>query len=356
MNFEYTRRVAGAFLIAGTLLLVAGCGYKNDPVPPETVVPVAIDDLRYAIDESGVLLTWTFPDRTIGGKDIVAISSFDLYRAVMPLKDYCPSCPIPFTKLAEIPGGVTADKAAGEGQRRGGEYRASLLRSRHMYFYKLRARTSWWADSADSNIVSFVWNVPAKAPESVLTTADDSRVILRWQPVTTLIDSRPVAGKISYQVLRSTGGKQFVPIGQPITADTYVDSPLINGQKYYYKVQSQQNIEGYLVEGGISEVIAAVPVDKTPPAPPTGVKAVRTAAGVRVFWDRPDDLQVAGYRVYRRFSEQKTPELMGELTVDFTMYADNDVPADKRVYYSITAIDQSKPPNESDRSKEASTR
>ncbi len=352
MKSKHTVRVAGAFLIVGTLLFFAGCGFKNDPVPPETVVPVAIDDLRYSIDESGVTLSWTFPDRTIGGKDIVDISSFDLYRAVMPLKDYCATCPIPFTKLAEIPGGVTSD----EGRRRVGDYRASLLRSRHMYFYKLRARNSWWADSADSNVISFVWNVPASAPESVIAKPDDSRIILQWEPVTTLIDSRPVESEVSYQVLRSTGGKQFVPVGKPVAVDKYIDRPVVNGQKYFYKVQAQQTVEGYLVEGGISEVVDATPVDKTPPLPPTGVKAVRTATGVRVFWDRPDDPQVMGYRVYRRFSDQKTPELMGELSVDFTMYADNDVPEDKRAYYSITAIDQSKPANESDPSKEATTR
>ena len=42
-------------------LLVGGCGYKTMPVPPQEIVPTAITDLRYELDEKGVTLTWTYP-------------------------------------------------------------------------------------------------------------------------------------------------------------------------------------------------------------------------------------------------------------------------------------------------------
>ena len=38
--------------------------------------------------KSGVRLSWSYPVKTIKGTDIVDISSFDLYRAVIPLSDY----------------------------------------------------------------------------------------------------------------------------------------------------------------------------------------------------------------------------------------------------------------------------
>lgn len=352
MRIGYGARVAGCIFLFTTLLTAGGCGYKTEPVPPESVVPVAIEDLRHAIDNTGVQLSWAYPVKTIKGTEIVDISSFDVYRAVVPLADYCETCPIPFGEPLEIPGGATSD----EGKRRSADYRTSLLRSGHKYFFKVRSRTSWWADSADSNIVSFVWHVPATAPGSVTATADDSRITLNWQPVTTLVDGRAAGENISYQVLRSEGGKDFEPLGEPVSRANFVDSRVINGQKYFYKVQSQLLFKGNVVTGGISDVVSSAPIDKTPPLPPAGVTAVQTASGTKIFWDRSSDPEVSGYRVYRRLADKKTPELLGEVKAAYTLFVDSNAPQDVRAYYSVTAIDQAKPANESDQSREATIR
>ena len=352
MKIGYGARVAGAVILLTTLLTAGGCGYKSDPVPPESVVPRAIDDLRYSIDESGVRLTWSYPVKTIKGSDIVDISSFDIYRAVVPLSDICKTCPIPFGEPIEIPGGITSE----EGKRRTAEYRTSLLRSGHKYFFKVRSRTSWWADSLDSNIVSFLWHIPAAAPDSVEAVADDSRISLSWKPVATLIDGSTVNGKISYQVLRSQGGKDFEVVESSVSKPAYVDRQVINGQKYFYKIQSQLSYEGNLVNGGVSEVVSTSPIDKTPPPPPSGVRAVHTGSEIKVFWEPSSDPAVAGYRVYRRPSDKKKPELIGEVKAAFTLFVDSQPPEGVRVFYSVTAIDQSTPANESDFSREATIR
>ena len=56
--------------MGASLLVVGGCGYKDHPVPPATVVPEAIADLRYETDEKGVTLTWSYPMETIRGTEI----------------------------------------------------------------------------------------------------------------------------------------------------------------------------------------------------------------------------------------------------------------------------------------------
>ena len=38
------------------LTLMPGCGRKTDLIPPQKLVPVAISDLRYFLDETGVSL------------------------------------------------------------------------------------------------------------------------------------------------------------------------------------------------------------------------------------------------------------------------------------------------------------
>ncbi|MEE4166442.1 MAG: hypothetical protein V2I35_10610 [Desulfocapsaceae bacterium] len=352
MKIGYGARAAGAVILLTALLTAGGCGYKSDPVPPESVVPRAIDDLRYSIDESGVRLTWSYPVKTIKGTEIVDISSFDIYRAVVPLSDICKTCPIPFGEAIEIPGGITSE----EGRRRAAEYRTSLLRSGHKYFFKVRSRTSWWADSADSNIVSFLWHIPAAAPEDVTAAADDSRISLSWKPVASLIDGSAVEGEITYQILRSQGGKEFEVLQSSVPQSSFVDKQVINGQKYFYKVQSQLSFEGNLVDGGVSEVVTSSPIDRTPPPPPSGVRAVHTGSEIKVFWDPSSDSAVAGYRVYRRPADKKTPEQIGEVQAAFTLFVDNDPPAGVRVFYSVTAFDQSEAANESDFSREATIR
>ena len=352
MKFGYGLKIAGSICLLTIIVGTSGCGYKSDPVPPQSVVPVPIEDLRYSIDDSGVRLTWSYPIKTIKGTDIVDVSAFDIYRAVVPLDNYCKTCPIPFGEPVEVPGGVTSET----GKRRMAEYRTSLLRSGHKYFFKVRSKTSWWADSGDSNIVSFVWHKPTTAPEMVSAVADDSKIELKWDAVTTLIDNSPVDGKVSYQVMRSEGGKGFSPVGDPVTDTRFVDRKVVNGRKYFYKVQSQLVYKGHIVDGGMSEIVNATPVDKTPPPPPTGLRAVQTGAGIKIFWDPAEDSHVAGFRIYRRAKNEKTPKLIGEVKSIYTLFEDKDAPDNIRVYYSITAIDKADPPNESDYSREATIR
>ena len=352
MRIGYGARAAGSVFLLTAMLTVGGCGYKSEPVPPESVVPKAIDDLRYSIDESGVRLTWSYPVKTIKGTEIVDVSSFDIYRAVIPLADICTTCPIPFGEPIEIPGGVTSEG----GKRRTAEYRTSLLRSGHKYYFKVRSKTSWWADSGNSNIVSFLWHIPAAAPEDLAAAPDDSRISLSWNPVASLIDGSAVDGDITYQVMRSQGGKEFEVLGTSVSQPGFIDGKVINGQKYFYKVQSQLNVQGNIVNGGMSEVVTASPIDKTPPPPPSGVRAVHTGSEIKVFWDQSSDPAVAGYRVYRRPADKKEPELIGEVKAAFTLFVDSEPPKDTRVFYSVTAIDESDPVNESDFSREATIR
>ena len=123
-----------------------------------------------------------------------------------------------------------------------------------------------------------------------------------------------------------------------------------------YKIQSVLQVDGNAVGGGMSEAVTAVPVDLTAPESPTGVTVVATGKVVKVFWDKvaADDLQ--GYHVYRRAADQKKRELIADVQAIYTIYEDNNVPAQGPVYYSVTAYDRMKPANESRPSAEATAR
>lgn len=344
-------RLAGIFLV-GASLVAAGCGYKNPPVPPQSVVPKPIDDLIFSVGNDGMQLTWSYPVQTIKGSPIENISGFELFRAEIPLEEYCGSCPIPFGEPMEIDGGSPFD---GE-LRRKATYSSSLMRSGHKYFFKVRSRTSWWASSDDSNIITFLWFQPAEAPVGVQASPGDRQVTISWQPVSKLSDGSAAMMPIKYQLLRSVGGKDLVKIGDLLSGTSFVDRQVLNGKKYFYAVQSMMDHQGELVTGGVSEKVAVIPVDMTAPVPPSGVTAVRTGVGIKIFWDRSDESDIAGYRVYRRAANTGSYKRLGEVKAEYTLFVDANAGDDVRYYYAVTAIDQSSPPNESDKSREATVR
>ena len=131
---------------------------------------------------------------------------------------------------------------------------------------------------------------------------------------------------------------------------------MINGKTYFYEVQSLMMLGKDRISGGVTEIADASPIDITPPETPTGVRATATSAGTRVFWDRPDDLSVAGHRVYRRIRGQGPAEQIGEVAMPSSIFVDDSVPENASVFYFVTAIDTADPANESKASNEATVR
>jgi len=347
MKFDWSTMAKNVFLsLPAALVLLAalgGCGYKTLPVAPQTVVPVPITDLRYELSEKGVTLYWSYPIETISGEGITEIDSFNLSRAVVPTESYCDTCPIPFGKPIVLPGG----SLPGEG-RKTAIYEATLLRPGNLYFFKVRSKTGWLAESADSNLVSFIWQIPSSAPIDLAAEVKDSAVSLSWQPVTTHIDGTTVTEPVRYQVSRSLGGAPFGNIGEPVADTSYVDREVVNGRKYFYRVQAISVYDKGMVGGGLSESVAATPLDQTAPAPPSDVKAVRTRSGVKIFWNPVQEKDLKGYRVYRRLPSDSAPVLLKEVNAPYTLYEDRSAPGDAvRLFYSVSSIDKSDPPNES---------
>lgn len=331
---------------------LGGCGYKDRPVPPQQVVPKAIADLRYQLSEKGVSLYWSYPIETVTGDDISYIDTFEMFRAVVPVDDYCENCPIPFGQPIRIPGGALPN----EGRKTAG-YDATLLRPGNLYFFKVRSKTGWWAESPDSNIVSFLWNTPAAAPQELTAVAGDTQVELRWQPVKAYLDGTPVSEPIKYQVYRSLGGGSFEKLGKPMDTTRYTDKQVINSRTYQYKVQAISMYEQGTVGGGSTKQVTAAPVDRTAPAVPDGVRAIKTAKAIKVFWNKVDAKDLKGYRVYRRVGNAAEATFVGKVDVPYNIFIDTNPPQPgATVHYSVSSIDTRSPGNESERSKEVKVR
>lgn len=337
-------------LLGLTLLTgLSGCGKKTRPVPPDTVLPAPITDLSYHLDEKGVALSWSYPRQTVQGDRLpYRIEKFELLRAVIPVKEYCPDCPIPFGPPIEITA-ESSDKGRVS-------YQETLLRPNNRYIYRVRSKAGWFVSSDDSNTVSVVWDTPLQAPLNFRIEEADKALILHWQPPQGLLDGTPVSDPIRYQLSRSTDGETFTELpGGPIEGLTYTDKGLRDGRTYSYKIRGIRLHEGTLAAGMASAPLSGVPRDLTPPAPPQKIRVVATAGGVQILWDTVAEPDLAGFRIYRRAAQNPTPELIGEVGGAGLSFLDTKPPKGKGLwYYSVSAFDQARPPNESTHSMEAS--
>ena len=123
-----------------------------------------------------------------------------------------------------------------------------------------------------------------------------------------------------------------------------------------YKVQAVTMYEKGQVAGGSSQAVPAVPVDRTAPAVPTGAKAIRTAAEVKVIWNPVDDDGLRGYIIYRRLADQQQPVKVGEVAVPYSLFSDQNPPDAGEWFYSVSSFDDGTPANESERSSEVSVK
>ncbi|MBU0968599.1 MAG: hypothetical protein KKA54_19720 [Proteobacteria bacterium] len=339
-------RFGYAIALCCLLLVLAGCGRKTLPIPPQAVIPVPITDLSRTLDDQGVILNWTYPSFAESGEKIDNIRTFTLYKSEAAAEDFCPDCPVEYDLVITL---------SAEGVQPGAKltYRDTALKKDYHYTYKVVSGSGWNIASDDSNKVSFRWETPLPPPIGLTLQVADRRLILSWQPVMALYDGSPISEPVRYQVYRSNKGREFAEIGQPVDGHSYIDQELTNGRKYFYRVRALRTLDDTELPGAPSEVIAGMALDVIAPVPPEKFTIVATGDGVKILWENIAQQGVAGFRIYRREGGDKEMVMVGEADRSSFSYTDRNLPPGKAtLYYAVTAIDDAVPPNESAFSRE----
>ncbi|MDR3089735.1 MAG: hypothetical protein LBU39_07965 [Desulfobulbaceae bacterium] len=329
MRTQCKKAAAALSLLAAVVL--SGCGYKNLPVPPEEVVPQAVTDLRFIDDGPEGRLEWTYPVESVTGENLAAIDSFELFQTSVAAREYCPTCPIPFGAPQVLAAGETSI----QGKKRSASVRVPHLAPGNRYFFKVRSRTSWWVSSEDSNVVTFVWQVAAAAPQGLSAKATSKNIALSWQPQRALADGSPLTSPARYQVQRSEDGKSFTGLAV-VDGPRYVDNAVRLGREYFYRVQAVTRVDGEETLGGVSAVVKAALVNAPVLVPPTGVGVAVTAAGARVYWDQVEGAR--GYRIYRRSAEAGDYQRIGQVVAEAAIFVDKSAREGVTYYYAVTTL------------------
>lgn len=202
------------------------------------------------------------------------------------------------------------------------------------YFYKVASYNANGTGPMSTSVNATPAALPA-APTGLMATPGNAMVTLTWTPV---------AGAMSYRVYRGTaaGAQSATAVATGLTTSAFVDSGLVNGAPFFYKVTAV----GAGGEGPRSSEASATPVAPLPA--PTGLTATAGNGQVSLSWATVTG--AASYSLYRGTAtgaEGPTPIATGILTPDFI---DNGLTNGLTYFYQVTAVNST---SQSARSAEA---
>jgi predicted small lipoprotein YifL len=336
-----SRRVAPPLCLAILALLLSACGRKGPPVPPRPAVPAAVT-LRAVTDGQTVLLRWARPTRNADGSPLTDLNHFVLLRGADPLPGGPAGESSPLRLLDAVPA-VRPESATPEGETyRYADGAREPLPLGVRYTYQIVAVSDRGVSGLPASAVVELRPPPAP-PRALRAEVGEGFVTLSWQA--------PPAGDApsggAYHVYREEpGGPGPARVTRfPVQGTRYVDLDVQTERRYRYTVRAVVGEGPGARESEPAGPAEAVPEDRTPPAPPRNLTAVREADAIRLRWAASPEPDLLGYRVYRRALPDGRRVLLTATPVPDPEYLDRPPPG--LVAYTVTAVDRSRRGNES---------
>jgi hypothetical protein len=297
-----------AFLSLAVFL--TGCGYMGEPLPPALRRPIPVTDLTAVEHGSTITIQFTVPKLTTENLPVI---DPDLELRVGPSGS--PVEPFGWIATSDKITNVTIEKGIAKAEVPIGRYDGKQV-AVGVNVHGPNGRSVGWSNFVVLNIV------PALNPPTSLDAKDGpDSIVLSWQ-----------GAAPEFRIFRKTvASPDWVRIGVSPTA-TYADSTIEYGETYQYYVQGQAKAGELYAESEGSDVKTFKPVDKFPPAVPSGLTAVPGARSVELVWDRNLEKDFAGYRIYK--DGKALPQ-----TIVSAAYSDRDVQPGSKHEYRVTAID-----------------
>jgi hypothetical protein len=334
------KAVATILLVCG-LALVAGCGRRGAPMPPEPRGPYAPEDVEVRQIGAEIHISFDVPESRNRDKPSQEISRAFLVKVEQAGAGQVPDADS-FRRRGDKAGVISLDGAA-DGRPAFVEALGSTGGSpAPVLWYGVRVEDRRGRSSPLVVAGRITPVQPLTVPPRPRAEMTASGVRLQW-------DLPPDSGDLPINIYRTVLGSAFgrKPVNDtPVTGRDYLDSAVTVGSTYSYLLRAAVSGDGPYQESGSSAAVQVHAVDLFAPAPPTRPVAVQEAAVVRLFWDPNEEKDLSGYRIYRRRGEGDWAVLqIGP--VNGTSWLDRDVLPGERYAYRITALDRAKPSNES---------
>jgi hypothetical protein len=293
-------------------LLLAGCGYVGDPLPPALRKPMQVRDLAAVERGSKIIIQFTLPKLTTEGLDVrgdedVELRAGTLEGTTFELNPWVSSSARLDVKAKD--GAVLTEVDATKYENR--------LLVIGVRVHGPKGRNAGW-----SNIVVLPVVAPLSTPEAVKAENAPDAVRLTWQAP---------AGE--FHVFRRVKGTTPWLFQGNSTELGFTDPDIEFGTEYEYFVQSVRKVDdNRFAESNLSEIVSFEPVDKFAPATPAGLSAATGTRSIELVWDRNTEKDMAFYRIYRDGSRLAD-------NVATASFSDDGAEAGKTYKYQVSAVD-----------------
>jgi len=312
--------------LAAAALLTSGCGYVGEPLPPLANVPARVKDLAAVERGSRIMVQFTIPLQTTEGTLIKDPVKLDLRIGAAGQPFHADEWAAHARQVTPLP-----ETASGTGLAHYAIPAAEFAGKEAIL--AVRVVGSNGKEAGWSSFVILPVVPPPDQPIDVTPTATADGVRLTWR-----------ARGGSFQVFRKAQGENFTPVAT-VQQPQWTDANAEFGKPYSYQVQTIVKLaDNRQAESDLSAEVAITPVDKFPPAAPSGLHPSAAVNSIELAWDRNNEPDLAGYRVYRAIlapgAVTAAPlEKLADIG-PIPSYSDRGVEHGKTYRYALTAIDR----------------
>ncbi len=327
------RPLVGALMLCA---LLAGCGKKGDPLPPQRFNPAITQDLTLSQQGDLLVVRLGYPQTTASGTVLPGLQGLELWRMESS----------PDVDLATMPESLFASRADRLLTLSEGELRSSVTGNRivarfpitpemsdaEAQVFAIRTVSTTGEPSDYSNRVAMVLGPAPLPPNQLEVTARDVGIELSWTAA---------EGETEFSVYRRGARDRTyaAPIGRVTAGDplTYLDQDVDFGQSYFYTVRSIANQEP-LVESAAAVEVEIDYQDRFAPPPPTGLNALPEPGRVRLVWEPSPADDATGYIIYRQDPRAEFRRITDNPTSALE-YLDTGLSPGQSYAYRLSAID-----------------
>jgi hypothetical protein len=312
------RRHSSLFACLGgavVMLLLSGCGYIGEPLPPLMNIPARVADLAAVQRGSNIIVHFTAPVMTTEGVLLKQAVQIDLRAGPKPAGAF---------NAAEW------EKTAKSGQ-------GLIENGRAMY----RIPASEWTGKEVAVVVKIIgangrdagWSNPVTL---TIVTPLEQPSALRAEPVPHGVHLTWHGAGNDFGIFRRAPEEQTLSLIAHSDKPEYTDNTTQYGKTYAYTVQAFAKAGQGQAESEKSNPVEITPADIFPPAPPSGLTAVPSTSSIELAWERSTDPDLAGYRLYRALGNGPLVRLAE--TAESPSYSDRQIQSGKVYRYAVSAF------------------